>query len=317
MPPFPGIPYGVAPTWCFPVFEVSIFALFFFCLSDAMKRGKRNAVYLLGGTAFGLVLEYVEVNTGSGYIYGRFLIMLGQEPNNIPLCIGAGWGIIMYSARLFSDSFGMPLSACAALDTLLALNVDASMDTIAYRLHMWHWDWSGTRLNPLTAQWFGVPYGNFAGWQMVVFAYSLFSRLLERKIAPRHDASVGKCILTALLALICSQAVLFAMESYIEHFLYVNLGITSLHRVVVGIVICGILLHWGWRKRRARATGIPMVTWLVPGWFHLFFFSCLFLAGFYKENRWMTIASIVSLLLGIFSHTVPLTVKNAELRTNL
>jgi uncharacterized membrane protein len=317
VPPFSGIPYGPAPPWCFPVFEAGVLALFFFCLRDAIKRGKRDAAYLLGGTVFGLVLEYVEVNTGSGYLYGRFFLMLGQAPHDIPLCIGAGWGIIMYSARLFSDSLGMPLAACAALDTLLALNVDASMDTIAYRLHMWHWDWSGTDLNPLTAQWFGVPYGNFAGWQMVVFGYSLFSRLFEQKIAPRHDASVGKCILTAFLALICAQAVLFAMESYVEHFLYVNLGITSFHRVAAALIVCGVLLYRGWRKRRALRPRMPPATWLVPGWFHLFFFSCLFLVGFYRENAWMTAASCASLLLGILVHTVPLAGKNQELPTRL
>src|ERR1700759_3353645 len=178
MPPFPGMPYGPAAPWSFPLFECSMYLLFLICLAHALRQGKQSVSYLFGGLAFGLLLEYIEVITGS-YTYGRFMIMFGKAPLDIPLCIGAGWGIIMYTARLFSDRLGLSLWACAALDTLLALNIDLSMDTVAYRLHMWHWNWSGTGLNPLTAQWFGIPYANFVGWQTVVFCYSAFSRLWE------------------------------------------------------------------------------------------------------------------------------------------
>jgi|GEM_PF-5825848 len=139
--PFPGIPYGVAPWWCFPLNEVCMYALMAVCFVHAVKSGKRTVAYLLGGLVFGLILEYLEVLSGS-YTYGRFFIMLGRAPVEIPLCIGCGWAIILYSARLFSDAYKLPLLAAAALDTLLALNIDLSMDVVAYRLHMWHWYWS-------------------------------------------------------------------------------------------------------------------------------------------------------------------------------
>jgi uncharacterized membrane protein len=109
------------------------------------------------------------------------MIMLGNAPLDIPLCIGLGWGAIMYTARLFTDCYQLPLWSVAALDTLLTISIDLSMDTVAYCLHMWHWNWTTSGLDPLTADWFGIPYGNF-GWLLVVFFYSSISRLLEKKL---------------------------------------------------------------------------------------------------------------------------------------
>jgi hypothetical protein len=190
----------------------------------------------------------------------------------------------------------------AALDTLLALNIDLSMDTVAYRMHMWHWNWAGTNLNPLTAQWFGVPFGNFFGWQIVVFGYSAFSRLFERIILRPNTKLIFRFIIVGILALICSEIVLYAMEAYIEEILYQKLGISSLDRFAATLVILFIVVIWGWKKRRPTGYTGALINWAVPIWFHVYFFSSLFLFGFYLENKWMTIASCVNLFIGIIIH---------------
>ena len=105
MPPFPGIPYAQAPSYCFPIMEVCMYLLFILCFIHAVKQGIRHISYLLGGLLFGLILEYVNVVSNMGYTYGKFMIMFGHSPFDIPLCIGIGWSIIMYTARIFSDSF--------------------------------------------------------------------------------------------------------------------------------------------------------------------------------------------------------------------
>ena len=148
LPPYPGMPTGPAPAWALPAFELAMYLLFLFCFLHAWKRGARNVAYLLGGLCFGVLLEYMEVAMYS-YSYGRFWIMIGSYPVNVPLYVGAGWGIIMYSARQFTYRLG--LWACAALDTLLAINIDLSMDTVACRLHMWNWNWGDPHINTLTA----------------------------------------------------------------------------------------------------------------------------------------------------------------------
>ncbi len=234
-PPYPGMPTSPAPAWVFPAFELAMYMLFLFCLVHAWRQGSRSVAYLLGGLCFGILLEYMEVAMYS-YSYGKFWIMIGNYPVNVPLCVGIGWGIIMYSARLFSDRLGLALWACAALDALLAINIDLSMDTVACRLHMWNWNWGDPHINTLTAQWFGIPYGNFVGWQTVVFCFSSFSRLFERtKLRPA---------LIAVFALACSLFILYTTE---ELFPLLNkIGVTSVyHFTALTLIFIGIVLfNW-------------------------------------------------------------------------
>ena len=302
MPPFPGIPYGAAPAYCFPLTELCMYALFVLCMIHALKQGLSHVCYLLGGLLFGLILEYVNVNSDMGYVYGQFMVMFGKAPLNIPLCIGIGWGIIMYSSRLFTDAFGLPLWTSVALDTLLAINIDLGMDTVAYRLHMWHWNWSGTGLNPLKADWFGIPFGNFFGWLMVVFFYSSFSRLLEKAFALQRSGKIFQTILVPLVSVILSQVVLYVMLVYVDKFLYEYFGITPMQRFVAFLLVLLVMVAAGWSKRTASFTSVPLVTWLVPGWFHLFYFAWLFIGGFYLESPWLVAAACLNLLIGFTIH---------------
>ncbi len=301
MPPYPEIPYGAAPAWCFPLFEYSVYILLAWCLLTAVKKGPRDVLYLLGGLAFGLLLEYMEVMMGS-YTYGRFWLMLGRAPLDIPFCIGVGWGIIMYSARLFTNRFGLSIWAAAAFDTLLALNIDLSMDVVAYRTHMWHWYWTAAGQNPLTMQWFGIPYGNFVGWQTVVFCYSGFSRTFERYLM-RKSTGAFKFILVAVLALLCSLAVLYVTERIWP--LLTKIGILSVHRFAGISVILASMVAFAWRRKTVSPGSLPAIAWAVPGAFHLLFFGCFFIFGFYLENKWMTIAAVVNLLVGLGLHLFP------------
>jgi hypothetical protein len=310
MAAYSGIPYGRAPAWCYPVFEYSMLVAFILCLIYAVKCGKRDVMYLFGGLAFGLLLEYMEVVMGS-YTYGRFEIMLGNRPLQIPFCIGVGWGIIMYSARLFTDRLGLSLLACAALDTLLALNIDLSMDIVAYRLHMWNWNWEGTGLNPLTAQWFGIPYGNFVGWQTVVFCYSFFFRYFELKMAIQQDF-ILKWLLVTLLALVCSLFILYSTEEFLFPFLS-HIGIPYVQRFLVISVILIVLTIYGYKMRNKAASDLMLpVEWLVPAFFHCYFGLCFFVLGFYAENRWMTIAAVANILVAVTIHLF-LVAKNRKL----
>lgn len=188
-------------------------------------------------------------------------------------------------------------------DALLAINIDLSMDTVAYRLHMWHWNWQGTGFNPLTAQWFGVPYGNFYGWPIVIFFYSYFSRLFEKLIAVKRKWL--RSITVPLLALLCSEIVLYGTEVYMDDWLYNQFGIRSLHRLLAFLCILIILIIFGWRKKQASRSA-PFLSWVVPAYFHIFFFAWLFPGGFYIENIWMIIAGSVNLLLGFAIHTIAL-----------
>lgn len=279
MKPFPELPYDAAPIRCYPFAECNMYLLFILLLNTCCKKRQETICYLLGGLLFGLLLEYMEVLMDS-YTYGRFCVMLGKAPTNIPLCISVGWGIIMYSARLFTDKLGMTLWAAAALDTLLALKIDLSMDIVAYRTQMWHWDWLQTSLDPLTAQRFGIPYGNFVDWQTVVFCYSAFSRIYERHLLKSKTSGL-RFMLIAFLALLSSIIILFLTEEISP--LLSKAGIMSVHRFAGICVILTILVIAGWKKCRIDGQKLPAIVWWVPGWFHIFFTGCFFILGFYQE----------------------------------
>jgi hypothetical protein len=300
MLPYHELPYGYAPAWCFPLTEICLYGFMILLVIHAWKRRNGALAYLLGGLAFGVLLEFFEVLGGS-YIYGHFGVMLGHLPHAVPLCIGCGWAIILYASRLVSDAAGLPLFAAASLDTLLALNIDVSMDVVAYRLHMWHWDWVGSGLNPLTAQWFGIPYGNFIGWITVVFCYSAFSRIFEKGIV-RGKNSPLRAAIVPVCALLCSLGVLIATESTIYPIMAKRFGITSGYRLLIFTALLLAVTIRGWRRRLPSKRPLETIALWVPGWFHLSFVCFFFVFGFFRENVWMTTATCLNLLIGIAVH---------------
>ena len=105
------------------------------CLKHAWKKGISAVFQLISGVLFGWLLEWVTIMQLDIYHYGDFLMML----KGVPLGIGIGWGVIIYSTRLFSDATDLPKWARPVLEGLLALNIDLAMDTVAVRLGMWNW----------------------------------------------------------------------------------------------------------------------------------------------------------------------------------
>lgn len=320
------LPYGPSPYISFLVYELGIYVLFIACLSHAIRRGGVNVSYLLGAVLFGLLLEYINVNAGINYSYGQFLFMIGSPPatdeipTNIPLCIGVGWGIIIYTAMLFSNNLGIPVWARPAVDALLALNIDISMDAVAYRLNMWHWGWEFFDGSPdsLTSEWFGVPYANFYGWLLIVFFYSLFSRLFvgwQSKIRGMHWLTLP---LSTLTAIFLAQIILFVGIAILPDFVLPHEGVfypanvsPYVPLIVIIIVVLITLLTFSIIKQ----SGVPHevdkhpIIWIVPTSFHLYFLFWMFAGEFYLENVWLPVIAIVNSLLGIFIH-IATTFKN-------
>jgi uncharacterized membrane protein len=311
------LPYGPAPAVSFIIHEIAMYVLFALCLTHAIRRGAVYVSYLLGGVLFGLLLEYVNVSMGFNYSYGQFWLMLGPTPEigavpeNIPVNIGVGWGIIIYTARLFSDNLGLPLWSRPALDALLALNIDLSMDAVAYRLNMWHWGWEFFPHRPdlLTSDWFGIPYANFYGWLCVVFFYSAFARvILERqskKSRPWLRLPAG-----TVAAIFAAQVALFFCIRYLPG--WVSLARRTLTPfsvpsylllTIATIIVLAAVVAVGFKQRpaQARKAGHPII-WLVPTYFHIYFLAWLFIAGFYRETFWLPAVSVVSAVIGIVVH---------------
>lgn len=159
------------PNPYFLLFELLVFMMFLGCLQHAWKIGMPKVWELIAGVLFGLLLELATIQQLQAYQYGRFTLMLGE----VPIIVGVGWGVILYSVRLFTNATGLPEWARPIMDGLLALNIDLATDTLAIRLGMWDWGIG------FEAQYFGVPYANFWAWFWVVFFFSAGLRLLTRR----------------------------------------------------------------------------------------------------------------------------------------
>ena len=312
------LPYGPASAASFIIHELVMFALFGLCLVHAVRRGAVHVSYLLGGVLFGLLLEYVNVNAGLNYSYGQFWLMLGPTPEpgsipqNIPVNIGIGWGIIIYTARLFSDNLGVPLWSRPALDALLALNVDLSMDAVAYRLNMWHWGWEflPSQPDPLASEWFGVPYANFYGWLSVIFFYSAFARFLLGWQAKKGRLQWLRLSVSTVAAIILAQGSLFlcirllprwvssVRQALVPFFVHPYVIL-----IVATLVVFVCLVAIGFRRRQTpkRIDDHPVI-WLVPTYFHVYFIAWLFIAGFYQETFWLPAVSLLNAAVGIVIH---------------
>jgi hypothetical protein len=235
----------------------------------------------------------------------------GAIPQNIPVNIGIGWGIIIYVVKLFSDNLGLSLWSRPPLDALLALNVDLSMDAVAYRLNMWHWGWEflPSQPDPLASEWFGIPYANFYGWLSVIFFYSAFARLLlgwqsnKRFQWLRNTVSVVAAIILAQVCLyLCIrllpgwisdiQEILFSF--YVQPFVFLTVSTLI---VFVGAAILGLKR----RQTPERVDDHPVI-WLVPTYFHVYFITWLFIAGFYRETFWLPAVSVMNAIVGVLLH---------------
>ena len=150
------------PEPAFIAFEILTFLLFIACLWHAARQGKTRVLELVTSLVYGVLLEWLTIMQVEAYEYGKFLVMF----DGAPLCIGLGWAVIIYSGMEFVKNFDMPDFARPFMVGLLALNLDAGMDALAIRLGFWNW------VIPLDMQWFGVPYGNFWAWYIVVTSFS-------------------------------------------------------------------------------------------------------------------------------------------------
>ncbi|MBU2509975.1 carotenoid biosynthesis protein [bacterium] len=231
-------------------FELLMIVLVSLCLRHAWKEGTQNVLRLFAGIFFGVMLEWATIKQLDNYEYGTFFLMI----DNIPLGIGMGWGVILYSAMLFSDHCQIKEWARPVLDGLVALNIDLAMDAIAIRLGMWDWG------DGLSYEYFGVPFENFWSWFWVIFSFSAAFRILNRlpeKIS-RYLAPLGS-IPIGVFGVLASNRII---SSYIPSD-YDYLAISLL-------IVCSLGLILSQKPKLKTAQMDSLVMW-VPLGFHLYF----------------------------------------------
>jgi len=269
----------------FTIFELMVLVLAIMAVHHAWQRGAHVVWRLVAGMLFGVLLEWATIRQLDAYEYGRFLFMVAD----VPIVIGVSWGLIIYSAMLFSDATSLPRWVRPVLDGLLALNIDLVTDAVAIRLGMWDWG------QGLSFEYFGVPWGNFWAWFWVVSSFSAAIRLLTR---PQNW--FGRW-LAPLLAIVVGTLAVVGTNALIVYILMP----AHLYEVSVAAVIFGALLLIVALRPKLHVKQIGVVetgtsaalSGGVPAAFHLYFLLVGLISGALFNPPFLLIVSL--LMLGV------------------
>ena len=276
----------------FIIFEILAILVFIACAWNASRQGKTRMMELFVSLVYGVFLEWMTMQQIAAYHYGRFFIMF----DGAPLCIGLGWAIIIYSSMEFVKNLRMPDFGRPFLVGLLALNIDAGMDAVAIRLGFWNW------VIPLDMQWFGVPYGNFWAWFIVVTSFSGFLywfRGLKWHTSPRFFKRWGYPV----LSLIASIAVLaFSNWFFVSLFGRSDFGSTM---AMLVLLLVGFTVIYLSRPELIPSKRLDWVVLSVPLIFHLFFVILGFMKGYFIEIPLLAVVGVLMLVSGVGLHLYP------------
>lgn len=266
----------------FTIFEILVFCLFGLCLRNAFREGWLSVLRLIAGIVYGILLELATIKQLDSYSYGHFLIMV----DTVPVAVGVGWGIILYSAMLFSNNTKLPWFLRPILDALLALNIDLAMDAIAIRLGMWDWG------KGFKYEYFGVPLANFWAWFWVVFSFSLAFRIFDK------IKSKIKILLAPFMAVILG----------LIGVLSTNLVITKLFPekynwiAITLIVIISLGILFLQRNKLVRIKPFPILAFWIPFAFHIFFILSGIISGVIFQPYILFMVSLLMLAISFMIH---------------
>lgn len=264
----------------FIVFEVVVYTLAAVVIHHAWQRGLHVVWQLIAGMIFGVILEWATIQQLEAYEYGRFLIMIAD----VPIVIGVSWGLIIYSARLFTDATTLPQWMRPVLAGLFALNIDLAMDAIAIRLGMWDWG-SG-----LEDAYFGVPWGNFWAWFWVIFAFSATLQFFSRS-----ENWVGRW-LAPFLAIIGGVIGVLGTNALLV-FVLRPMG---LYTIAVWTVLIGALLLTLRFRPKVRRGEVPKVVTATLSTYHLYFLLAGLISGVIFNPPFLLFISILMLVIAIW-----------------
>jgi carotenoid biosynthesis protein len=267
------------PNTYFILYEISLYLQLAVCLPHAWKHGKATLLRLLAGILFGVLLELATLRQLNAYEYGSFMIMfLG-----VPLGIGVAWGCILYSVMEFSDASNMPYFLRPILDSLLALNIDLSLDAVAIRFGFWDWG------QGLDFQYFGVPYANFWAWFWVIFFFSLGYRILaHRPDRIRSWLAPGLALVVGLLGVWGTNTLI----SYGIPFAYHGLTVVALLVIAAGIVLA--------LRPTFYVAPVPSLSFLVPAITHVYVLIAGLVAGHILKPPFLLLVGLVMTMIAFY-----------------
>jgi uncharacterized membrane protein len=280
------------------------------------KKDYRSAGQIISGSVFGITLEFMNVLVFKTYTYStKFIIQIGDAPDNIPICIGLCWGLIIYCCIKVSDKIGLAEWSRPILDGLLALTIDLSMDTIAIRLDGGFWTWTGIPMEPLPTLngFFGVSYGNFIGWFFVVMIFSSLLRFEKSILRDKLNISGAITVTYFCIIPLFAYIPLFLCLIFITKPITLVLGTQLAEQTVQLLTLSLVLILAVVTQIAAYLIKKPVierdVDWLsifIFMYFHLTFLSFYIAASLFvndfPEAPFILLLGFTMLVIDIFIH---------------
>ncbi len=256
----------------FGLVEVVMLILFALSARFAYRSGGRQRlIELLSAVPFGLLLEQGDIKIFGSYAYSQgFFIKLGS----VPVAIALAWAMIITSSMFMSDRLRIPQRLAPFADAVFAILLDLSLDAIAIRQGLWHWN------IPLNAGFFGVPAGNYYGWLFVAFGFSAWTRWVRARGGARSTGSWPQLLVPvpAYLTLLLALVPFIALQ---QRFFGGPTG--GFPPFLATLALFSLVAGWSIRKGRGR---LPR-PWLMPLFprllIHGYFLSAGILLGIFQQ----------------------------------
>lgn len=302
----------------FLVFEllgfISFFIIFF---REALKRNYMRVFEIISCAVFGLILEIGNTYIAHTYYYSQLFLVKIMD---VPLAIGLGWAVIIYCSMLLSDQYNIPWRFRPAMDALVAVLLDISLDMVAIRLGFWHWS------IPLTQEWYGVPYENLIGWMLVTLSFSYLIRFI-RTLNYKRILTKIIMILSPLISYI-GLLVGLTIFSLITIFPYqINNWTTLLKfnyqpdftilyqpevQLWKGIIffiflveLANVVIWVAAKYKKDYFKNFDPISFSILSALHLFFIFAIFAGGIYKEYPVFIVIGLSAFLIHCYIHFVP------------
>ncbi len=265
-----------------------------------------------------MILEIANIYFSHNYSYSQnFLISIA----GVPLAIGLGWGVIIYSAMLLSDQYNIPWKIRPFMDALTAVVLDIAIDPVAIRLGFWNWKM------PLGNEWYGVPFENLAGWIFVTLSFSFVIRFIRTLNYKRFFTKL-LMIFSPIISYVLSMLGLFifsiiAIIPYqindwksIFSLIYnpPNLSIlynphVQLWKLIILIIILTEFVHIVAfniiKYRKNYLKNFDIVSFISLTGIHLIFLTALISTNLYIELPILLVISIIALSIHLLLHLLP------------
>ncbi|HEV3460489.1 MAG TPA: carotenoid biosynthesis protein [Candidatus Dormibacteraeota bacterium] len=259
------------PRILFGLVEVVMLILFALSARFAYRSGGRQRlIELLSAVPFGLLLEQGDIKIFGSYAYSQgFFLKLGS----VPVAIALAWAMIITSSMFMSDRLGIPPRLAPFADGVFAIVLDLSIDAIAIRQGLWHWN------IPLNAGFFGVPAGNYYGWLFVAFGFSAWTRRVRARGHAESSPWLQLLVpVPAYLTLLLALVPFIALQQF-----FFGGPTGGFPPFLLTLALFAIVTGWAMRRSEGRLPKPWMVPLLPRALIHGYFLSAGILLGIFQQ----------------------------------